>query len=175
MKSEATDNLRRRADDLARLLDRLAGLHEQMLSVIERRLDAIRAADLDATCACNDEQEVLARRIHEREGMRKQLMDAIGVELGLGAKEGRALTVSQLVRNLPDCLGEQLQTARDRLRGVMGRVAHANRVSGAVSRELASHLRFVFAAVRPASGKSGHYSPNGITKNVGAGVFETIG
>jgi hypothetical protein len=175
MKKKATDNMERRAADLARLMDQLSVLHEKLLALTKRKLEAIRAASLDAMCACNMEQDVVVRRIQEREGLRKQLMDALGSDLGLGAKTGRALTVSQLLAKLPPAARGQVSGAKDRLRDTIGKLAQANRVNGAVSRELIGHLNFVFSAVRPSALGGGHYSAAGAVRPEMPGVFEAVG
>jgi hypothetical protein len=170
-----TENLARRASDLARLMVQLAGLYEQLLALTERKLQTIRAADIDSMCGCNDEQEAILKRIRERDGLRKQLMDAIGVEVGMAAKSGRNFSVSQLLPQLPASACQEVKAARDRLRDAIGRLAQANRVSGAVSRELIHHLQCVFSAVRPAAIVAGQYSSSGNLRLAAARVFETIG
>lgn len=174
--NRATENLARRASDLGRLMDQLTELNKQLLALADRKLKAIGAADLDAMCACNDEEESLLKRIREREGLRKQLMDAIGTELGMAAKAGRALSVSQLLPKLPIAVHESLTATRDRLRLVLGSLAQASRINGAVSRELIHHLEFVFSAVRPAAAVGGgQYLPDGRVRPAASRVFETVG
>jgi hypothetical protein len=170
-----TESLLRRAGDLARLMDQLAALNEQLLMLATRKLEAIRAADLGAMSACNDEQELVCKRLTEREGLRKQLMDAIGAELGLAVRTGRRLTISQLLPKLPHAACAQVSAARDSLRDIVGKLAQANRVSGAVSRELIHHLEFVFSAVRPSVAATGQYSASGTLRPAASRVFETVG
>jgi hypothetical protein len=175
MRNRPVDNVARRASDLTRLLEQAAVLHERLVELTGRKVQAIRTADLDAMCACNDEQEAVVKRLRERDGLRKQLMDAMGAELGLSAKAGRALTISQLLLKLPEKARAEVDAARRRLQDVLAKLAQANRLSGAISRELVDHLRFVFSAVRPSATPSGQYSPGGTTSAPGPGVFETIG
>jgi len=175
MKNGIPENLNRRAMDLVRLIDQLSATHGQLLGLTRRKLQAIRAADLEAMCACNDEQETLLKRLREREGLRKQLMDAIGIELGLAAKTGRLLTITQLLSKLSGSVQQELSAARDRLREAVGKLAQANRINSAVSRELVNHLEFVFSAVRPSTTTSGEYSARGSLRLTNPGLLETIG
>jgi hypothetical protein len=103
----------------------------------------------------------LPQRIRERDGLRCQLMDGVGEQLGLPPRTARSTRLSQLALRMPDSDRTVVMNAAGRLRSVVTRVAQANRIAGAASRELLNHLHWVFAAVKPRDGQPSAYSGAG--------------
>jgi|GEM_PF-1066997 len=162
--------------DLVRLLDQMRSLYAQMFAVIDEKLMAMRRSDVDAMAHAAAKERVLADRLSEREGFRKQLMDAVGDEIGLTGRSGRRLTVSQLANRLEDHHRAGLLAAADRLRKEVSKVAQANRVAGVVAREVVNHLQWVFAAVRPGEEEPSEYSKSGAVVSRSAGpLFDAVG
>jgi hypothetical protein len=84
--------------------------------------------------------------------------------------------VSQLAEHLPEAQREGLLNIAGKLRGVVSRLAQANRVAGVVSREIVNHLRWVFASVRPAGGQPVAYAGDGALVGPSeARIFEAVG
>lgn len=165
-----------RVRDLVRLLDQMRSLYGQMFTLIDEKLAAMRRSDVEAMTHAGTKETVLADRLGEREGLRKQLMDAVGEEIGLASRSGRRLTVSQLANRLADRDKAALLAAADRLRREVAKVAQANRVAGVVAREVVSHLRWVFAAVRPCEEEPAGYSKSGVVVSRSAGpMFDAVG
>jgi hypothetical protein len=103
-------------------------------------------------------------------------MDTIGKDMGLSASTARAMPVSQIASRVPKASRDRLLDVARGLRDVIAQVAQANRVAGAVSREILGHLTWVFSSVRPAGDKAVVYSGRGAT--VGSAetrIFETVG
>lgn len=168
--------LRRRIADLIRLLEQQRDGYEQLFAVLDARIAAMRCADWAAIGVNQQAHVTLAHKLAEREGLRRQLMDAIGVELQLGPRAGRKLTVSQLAVRLPSELSTDLTRAADGLRSILAKVAQANRVAGYVARGILDHLRWVFEAVTPQAESSGAYGFNGTpAAGHGAVLFEMTG
>jgi len=153
----------KRVRDLQRLLEQLRSLYEELFSLVESKIAAMKRADVTAMTDCAAREIALVERLHERESFRGQLMDALGAELGLPARMGRTMTISQLADRVCEPQQEALLGAAEKLRVVLMKVTQAHRVAGAVSLELLNHLRWVLAAVKPRGGQANLYT--------GAGAF----
>ena len=166
----------KRLRDLVRLLGSLQRLQGQLLTLVQSKIDAMKRADFSAMRDLNDQEQAVVKRLQEREGFRRQLADAIGEEVGLPPRSARALPVSQLAARLPEPERTDLLDAAGKLRRAVSRVVQANRVAGAVSREILNHLKWVFASVRPGEEKPVGYSGQGVA--VGpceTRILETVG
>ena len=162
--------------DLVKLLHQLERLHDQLAVAVRSKLDAMRAADLTSLHAGGRKEQELVKRIHEREGLRRQIMDAIGDHLGMAPRTARLMTVSQLVERIPPEQGRPVGQAADALRNAVAAVARTNAIAGVVAKELVNHLRRVWAAVRPAGGDPVGYTDAGIPA-LGSShrIFEALG
>ncbi len=166
----------KRLKELIRLLGGLQNMYEQLLRVVGDKIDAMRRADIPALRTLSQQEQSLAGRLQAREGLRRQMMDAVGKEMGLPAATARAMPVSQIASRLPELPRERLLHVAKRLRDVAARTAQANRIAGAVSREILSHLTWVFSSVRAKDGKTVGYS--GVGAAVGpreTRIFEAVG
>lgn len=166
----------RHLSELICLLQSLVGTHEELLGVIREKLAAMKRADLHAMREAACRERTLASTIHEREGLRRQLMDLIGDEMGLPPKSARLFTVSQLEARLPDASARALRTAADQLLHVMHKVAQSNRVAGNACREIVNHMKWVFEAVRPAADRPVGYAGDGaLVGPAPTKIFEAMG
>ena len=166
----------KRLRDLVRLFDALRMLHEELFRVFDAKIDAMRRADTVAIQTAGDHEQLIVARLKEREGFRKQLMDAIGKDLGTAKPAARSLTVSQLAERLPEPERGLVTTAASRLRAAMATSAQANRVAATVARDVVQHMKWVFAAVRPAEAASQGYTGRGQTVAItDASLFEAVG
>ena len=162
--------------DLTRLLDALRLQQQQLLQCIESKLDAVRRADVQAMQRLHRQEAKLVKELREREGFRRQMMDTIGRELGWPVGAGRAMHVSKLASHATGSDKAQLLEAAKALRDVALRVQRANRVAGAVSRNLLDHLGAVFASVAPSADEPSGYSGSGaVVRQKGTLVFEAVG
>lgn len=166
----------KRLRDLVKLLGSLQRLQGQLLILIQSKIDAMKRADIPAMRDLNDQEQTVVKQLQERDGFRRQLMDAIGEELGLPSRSARALSVSQLASRLPEPARTNLLDAAGRLHRAVSQVAQTNRVAGAVSREILNHLKWVFASVRPAEEKPVGYSGQGVPVGpCDTRILETVG
>jgi len=166
----------KRTRDLVRLLGELKTLQERLLKLIEARIDAMKRADMSAMRELVDREEELTRRILERDGLRRQVADAVAEETGCPPRSGRDMTVSQIAGRVGEPARTHLLDAVADLRRIVLRVVRANRTAGAVARELINHVSWVFASVRPAGGKPVGYSGDGaVVGSAETRLFETVG
>ncbi len=166
----------RRLKDLLRLLESIRALHKTLEGVIRLKLEAMRRADLSAMQTALERERVLTERLREREGLRRQLMDAIAKEMGLTGEPGRMLTVTGLAKGLKASSRRALWACADALSGALARTAQANRVAAVTTRALINHMQWVFGSVRPAGGSSGVYSVRGTEVPSGGTILlETVG
>jgi hypothetical protein len=150
-----------RLNDLVRLMGVLEKLHERLLALVQSKIDAMRRADTAAMNSLKDQEQATVRQLRERDGLRRQLVESMGEEMELPLRGASAITVSQLAARLSEPGRTRLLRAAGSLRLVMSRVAQANRIAGAMSREILNHLGWVFASVRPAGARSVGYSGSG--------------
>jgi len=165
-----------RLRDLLRLLDALATMNEQLYTLIGTKIDAMKRADLHAMRECGARERDMVRNMHEREGFRRQLMDAIGEDWGLSPRSARELSVTQLASRLAGSQGTALSEAAGRVRKAVFKVTQANRVAGVVCREILHHLKWIFASVRPGDEKPAEYAGDGVmVPSRNTPMFETVG
>lgn len=140
--------LQNRLRDLVRLLDDLHRLHGELLTVVEDKVRAMKRADRAALNHLIDRESILIEAVRERDGCRRQLMDAIGRELGLTASTARKMTASQLASQVDARHGEKILSAARNLRGIAARLSRANQVAGMLSREMVAHFQQVYESIR---------------------------
>ncbi|MCH8146479.1 MAG: flagellar protein FlgN [Planctomycetes bacterium] len=171
-----SENAHRRIDDLIKLLNRLSALHEDLLGVIRRKIDAMKRADIEGMREFGEQEQSIVVQIGEREGLRRQLMDLIGEDFKLPARSARSVSLKQLGARIPTAWQSILGDAGDRLRSCMTRVAAANRVAGEIARQVVTHLKWVFASVRPDDGEPVGYSRTGmLVSNTETRLFDAMG
>ena len=165
-----------RCRDLARLLTLLRTRHEELLEAVQEQAEALARADRERMRAAGERIQSLVQGIAVQDGLRRQLMDALGRDLGLEARRGRELTVAQLAQRLSGAARAALESAAEPLREVVGRVARANRRSAGVVAGVLGHLREVFAAIGRGCEPGGCYSGRGLGVTApGLGILETVG
>jgi FlgN protein len=167
------DNLVR---DLIRLLGDLNALHGELAMHMRNKLDAIKRADSDQVQSITAREAVLAARAHEREGLRKQLADRIGMSLGLDKGSGRSVRLTDLAEKLPEPRRSQLLVAAAGLREKVREIESINKTSEVVTRTMLRHLSEVMQVMTAGPcgadvyGRTGHRQPPRT-----ANVFEAVG
>jgi len=166
----------KRLNDLVRLFGALEDLQHRLVTLIQSKIDAIRKADMHTMRELFDKERDIIQHIQEREGLRCQLMDEIGKDLGLASQASRALPASQLAARLPESQRSILLDAAAKLGKAVGQVARVNRVVGRISGDVLQHLQWVFASVIPRDGKLNGYLGNGEAVTAGnQRIFEAVG
>lgn len=170
---EQDNSLRRWCRDLVRLLEELTELHTELLSAVEGQVEAMSRADREDMRVAGQRTQSLTQRISVQEGLRRQLMDAIGMELGLASGLGRSLTAGQLAERIAE---PALEAAAKRLGEVVGRVARANRVSASVVGGVLGHLKEVFASITRDCREGTGYAGDGASVSAGElRILEAVG
>ncbi len=165
-----------RLNDLVRVLGDLTRLHEELRATIRRKLDAARAAEVEVIQSCTAREAFLATRLRQRDGLRRQLAERIGGDMGLAAETARSASVSELVREAPEPLRGRVLAAATALRDRAEQVADLNRTAALVTGTMLEHLRAVTTAMTQAGSESSGYSSEG-RRAVGAPVrvFDAVG
>jgi len=175
-KSGSCSGDRRHVRDLVRLLNEQTRAHEELLAAVRDKVAAMKRADLHTMREMTIKEQALVRLIQEREGLRRQIMDLVGTDLGMAAREARSLTVSQLATRLPGESSPALMHAANRLRDVMHKVAQSNRVAQMACREVIDHMKWVFASVRPKDEPPVAYAGNGtLLGSASTRILEVMG
>ncbi len=147
---------------LLTLLERLAVLHDQLRDVICEKVERMRTADIEGMRSCIDREAALVEQVTEQEGLRRQIMIAVGQSLGISPSRARSMNIRVLANRLAEPGGTRLLAAADRLRRVVAQVAERNRVAGLIAREILGHFRHVFAAMTTTGGaRVGGYTHQG--------------
>lgn len=165
-----------RLREFTRLLDALCTLQGELAGVLQSKLEAMRGADLPAMQRLGEREAALVQRIEERNGLRKQLMDAMAQGCQLPAGAGRTMTISQICARLSGESRDGLIRVADRLRDAVDLVGRTNAIVAIVARELVDHLKWVFASVRPVDEHPTGYAGDGVVVTArSAGIFEMMG
>jgi len=158
MKEEVPD---RRLNDLLLVLDRLTVLHRELLTLIQNKIERMRTGNIDEVGAVAQHEECLIKTIAEQEGLRKQLMDAIGRGYGISPPVARNMSARQLAERLEGSLRTRLLEAAEQLKNAAREVADVNRVATLIAQQVLGHLRCVFEAVAAPDQPPDTYSPRG--------------
>ncbi len=161
--------------ELVRLLDELSQLHERLAGTIREKLDAMRRADMPLMREASVRQKSITDRIAERVGLRRQLMDMIGGQLGLARNTARVMTMSQLAARLGGDQAQSLRAAAKRLADAMAPAVRANRGAAAVTARVIEHLDRVFASIRGGDQPAGYSRSGGARGARDAMLFEAMG
>jgi len=137
----------KRIRDLQALIGELCELHDDLAALIQKKIDSMKRSDLKGMQELGAEESAVVERIHEREGLRRQLTDAVAEEMGLGPRSGRDLSVTELASHLKAEQAERLVDSAAGLRERVERVARINQVAGVISREVVRHLNWILGAV----------------------------
>lgn len=151
-------NAPRTIQELVTLMSGLETMYGELTQLLEAKVEAMRRADVEGMSQLGAKEIALTQRMHERDTLRKQVLERIGKSIGLNNARSRTLTVSQLTTHLDEPQRATLMDAAKRLRTAVFRSARVNRLAGAVARDVLEHMRWVFASVRPKGQASGDYS-----------------
>jgi hypothetical protein len=167
------DNLVR---DLIRLLGDLSGLHTEMVMHMRNKLEAIKRAESDQVQSITARELVLAGRVSEREGLRRQISERIAAGLGLDKARGRTIRLTELAELLPEPRRSQLLVAAAGLREKLMAMDSMNRASELVTRTMLRHLSEVMQVMTSGPAAADVYNRAGRRSAPRAAhVFEAVG
>ena len=161
--------------DLFRVLIRHQGA---LLTVLRRKLDAMRRSDVDNLHAALLDESVLVDELHtlelRRQSVQEELTRSYSDTVGERARFGGRLRLSQVVACVTPALRSELESLAATLRARMLEVGELNRIVALVSRGVSVHLRQVLATAA-AAGPHGGYGRNGREVALPAACLNEIG
>lgn len=171
----ATTSVDRRVEQVIAMLGEMKALHDELCMVVKRKLDALRRADVDAIQSATAREDFLARRIHECDGMRKQVMELIATSMGVARSHAREMTVSELADRVGEPASSRLVVLAAALRDRIRETAEANRVAALITQEMLKHFRHVYDVMATANQQPGVYTRSGsAAPRRAVSVFEAV-
>ena len=141
-----------------RLMAEMETAYLALAETVQAKITAMRRADRDGMRRQAEREQELVAQLSGREGLRRQLMDAIGKELGMSSTAARLMTATQLAARLPERSRAALQERVCGLREAAARVAKVT----------AAELRDHFNTTRKyAVGLLEHLNAIGVMRRVG--------
>ena len=164
----------RLARDLVQLLSGMMGIHRELAMHMREKLEAIKVADSDRMHSITAREMLLADRLREREGLRKQLTRRLMQELSIEVDPSMKLTA--LAERFPEPRRSQLLVTASGLRESLGQVEQLRVTTALISQEMLKHLAEVMAVMKGGVGGVDVYSRSGQRERAGvACVFEAVG
>ena len=171
-----TKAMNKRLHDLMVLLRDIGALHRDLLQKVRDKAEAMRQGDVQAIQTCTRAEHNLVVRIQQREGLRRQLMDMIGKDLGLPAGQARTLSASKLARKLDEPHRTRVTELADQLRVCMTQLAKENRVSGTIARGVLVHLQGIFQSIGASvSSPVGYGADGSVVSGSDQRIIEALG
>jgi flagellar biosynthesis/type III secretory pathway chaperone len=168
--------LEKRLDSLVTLLNALHDLYRDYGGVLDAKLSAIRSADMPAVQELQMREQRLAERIAERSGLRRQLLEHIGGDLGLDKAAARGISLKALAARVPEPQRGHLLVMADKLRHVVEYVEQMNLKIGFISNVMLKHFEKVFEAMTGPAADPGVYTAQGRqASEAGEALFQAIG
>lgn len=166
----------KRFSSFIELIKQFKRLHQGLLDAMSAKIEAMKQGDFEQMRRLDEKQRELVKAVREREGIRRQLLDAIGRDEGKDSGQLRKLSLLQLASRLVEPQRLELLDAARELKLVMGAVARKNNVAKTVVGGVLENLRFVFESVKAGSSKESNYSGAGtaIASNA-AGMLDAVG
>ena len=186
------DNLAR---DLIRLLRDLIGLHGELAAHMREKIEAMRRAEAGQMAAVLARESALAKRIAEREGLRRQITERLAAETNAETPKVRVRSVSEgpaesrkvemagqavrlvdLAERLEEPKRSQLLAAAAGLRAKLAEMEELRVVTTLITQEMLKHLDAVMTAMTTADPGGEVYGRTGQKQRSGtAHVFEAVG
>lgn len=167
------DNLCR---DLGRLLSDMLELHKELAMHMQNKLDAIRQADSDRMQSITAREMVLADRIAEREGLRKQIARRIVAGLGRPSAQADKMKISELAALLAEPRRSQLLGLATGLREKIDQVEKLRITTTLITQEMLRHLGNVLSVMTSGGPREDIYRQTGQREQTRLPVvFEAVG
>ena len=167
------DNLAR---ELVRLLNDLSHLHDDLAGLMRTKLDAIRRADSDAIQSITSQEAVLANRLSEREGLRRDLVRNILRELGEDSRTGRSIRMTELAERFAEPRRSQILVAATGLRARLEEIDRIRVTTAMITEVMLKHMDQILSVMTSGGATTGVYSRAGGRETSGrSNVFEAVG
>lgn len=151
--------LRQAGETLMDLLDGLEAELRGLITVAQRKLASLRAADASALNECTREEE----QHLDRAARLKQRRTAIFAELAqlLPDRVAGETRLSELAAYFPEPLASRALAKSVVLRDLATQLEKANQLAATVARALQAHIRSIFAELAQSEEAAGTYGPAG--------------
>ena len=162
--------------DVIRLLNELTGLHGELAMHMRNKLEAIKQADSDRIQSITAREMVLANRVSEREGLRRQITRNIVANLPLEPSTDKTPRLSALAEHLNEPLRSELLAATAALRAKLEEINRTRVKNELITQEMLKHLGEVLSVMRSGGKGTDVYSRAGNRERTStANVFEAVG
>ena len=162
----APDAKRRPAVDLktaVQMLERLLAAqieeHQRLRMCIDRKREAIRAADIDAVTTVCGEENAIIQRVGELEKRRLELVARM--TQAVAPKAAAPMTLSQLGASLGEIPGARLLAYADQLKVLMSDVKRQSSIVRSAAETLSKHMSGIVQTVHSALSRARVYSRRG--------------
>lgn len=143
------------------LMRQIEMLYQRLSRVIRNKIDAMKVGAFERMRTLEEEEGVLVEQVRERDGLRRQLFEAIGRAADDKKCDYRNLPVRKLANKLATPQRLELLQVSHSLKTSMTKLARVNQIVAAVSRGVLDNLRIVFESVRNGTGERDSYSGKG--------------
>jgi len=162
--------------ELIIVLGRLMDLHTLLAELVESKIERMRRCDVTGLSECVRDEQELAGKIGETEGLRRALTDRIGRSYGMSSPKARKLTATQLAERFPPPQRDELLDLARRLQELAMRITRRNQVAARISGAMLTHLDTVLSAMTVGGAEPGAYSQRGRRLEAEPKrLFETVG
>jgi hypothetical protein len=164
------------ARELVRLLGEMTRLHEELAGLMRGKLDAIRRADSDAIQAITSRELLLANRVAEREGLRRDLVRNLLRDLGLNRQQTAPVRITELAEHFAEPQRSQILGAAAGLRSRIEEIDRMRISTRLITEQMLGHMGEILAVMTSGGAATGVYSRGGGRETSGrANVFEAVG
>ena len=164
------------ARDLIRLLNGLTSLHGELAMHMRNKLEAIKQADSDRIQSITAREMVLANRISEREGLRRQITRNIVANLPLESSADKTPRLSELAEHFAEPVRSKLLATAGALRAQLEEINRMRVKNELITQEMLKHLGEVLSVMRSGGKGTDVYSRAGNRERTSpANVFEAVG
>ncbi len=161
---------------LVDLIGQIETLHQRLVGVLRSKIDAMKVGEFQRMRCLEEEEGTLVEQVRERDGLRRQLFEAIGRTAGDTECDYRNLPVKKLASKLAMPQRLELLDAAHSLKAAMVDLSRINQIVNAIARGVLDNLRIVFESVRAGAGEKDSYSGKGnpISRQV-TGMLDAVG
>jgi len=164
------------ARDLARLLTNLAGLYAELGMHMRDKLEAIKRAEAERVTSIVARETVLADKVAEREGLRRQITRRLAGIMGIPVPADRPLRLSELAEHLGEPHRSRLLSAATGLRQRLAEIQGLQHTTRLVTEEMLRHIGAVVSAMTTALPDGETYERTGVQPRTRSPhIFEAVG
>jgi len=156
------DKDRRTSIELLRqLLTKQIELHDQMLECVNRKREAIRAADVDALTKTCEREQVIVQRLLDLEQRREPLVKHLAGLLGMEQDDEESLTSSALAERLEEPSRGMVQALTAQLREKVLQLRNEHSIVRHAAEALSRHMSGIMQNVQSVMNQTRVYERRG--------------